>query len=105
MCRRLFLPFLPRHRGRFRALERRVNQLEQIMSDTKSELLARLESLEAKVNQYTTDRGNEIAAAVAAAREAQKSEDQAAAQADLEAALAKIDEIGNGLVTFQASGN
>lgn len=106
MCRcPFFLPFLPRHRGRFRALERRVNQLEHMMSDTKSQLLARLEALEAQVNDYTTNEGNRIAEAVAAARSAQQSEDKAAAQADLDAALAKIDEIGKGLVSFSPSGN
>jgi hypothetical protein len=105
MCHRRFFPFLPRRPGRFHALARRVQQLEITMSETKSELLARLEALEAKVNDYTTNEGNRLAEAVAAARAAQQKDDQAAAQADLDAALSKIDEIGRGLVQFSPSGN
>jgi BMFP domain-containing protein YqiC len=56
MCRHLFYPFLPRRRGGLHALERRVSQLEQAMSDTKSQILAKLEALQAQVNEYTTDR-------------------------------------------------
>lgn len=115
MCRSLFVPILARLRsigGRSRRMEHQLyrvsdqlTRMEKIMSDTKSALLAKLEALEAQVNQYTTDRGNELAAAVAAARAAQQKEDKAASDAELADALAKIDEIGKGLVTFTPSGN
>jgi hypothetical protein len=102
----LFSPFLPRlRRGQANALERRISRLEQAMSDTKSQILAKLEALQKQVNDYTTNEGNRLAEAVAAARAAQQKEDKAASDADLSDALAKIDEIGKGLVTFQASGN
>jgi hypothetical protein len=98
--------------GRSRRVEQKLDALldlnrrmETTMADNDSALLAKLNDLEAKVNAYTTDQGNKIAAAVAAARAAQKQEDQASAAAEMEAALAKIDDIGKGLVTFTPSGN
>lgn len=111
MCRHLFAA-LRTFGGRSRRLEallqaqsRQLTRMEMTMSDTKSTLLAKLEALQAQVDQYTTDRGNELAVAVAAARAAQQKEDKAASDAELADALAKIDEIGKGLVTFTPSGN
>jgi len=75
------------------------------MAETKSDLLAKLKELHAQVDQYTTEQGNRIAEAVAAARAAQQKDDQAAAQQERDAALAEIEDIGKGLVTFSTSGN
>lgn len=75
------------------------------MAESNSKILARLEALQAQVAEHTTNEGNKLAEAVAAARKAQQAEDQESARAELEAALAKIDEISRGLVAFDPSGN
>jgi hypothetical protein len=82
---------------------------ELMMSD---EVTARLEQLQAQVNAWTTQRGQELAQAKkdladaeTRGRAAQAKEDQEQAAADKKAALDKIEEIANGLVEFQASGN
>jgi DNA uptake protein ComE-like DNA-binding protein len=79
--------------------------MEKTMSENTSTLLAKLADLEAKADAYTTQQGKRLAEAVAAARKAQQAEDQESAKAEMAAALAKIDEIGKGLVTFSPSGN
>jgi hypothetical protein len=114
-CAHLFAEILLRVQGvagRTLRMERHLSliliildKMERTMSDTKSALLAKLEALQAQVNEYTTNEGNRLAEAVAAARAAQQKEDKAAADAELADALAKIEEIGKGLVTFSPSGN
>jgi hypothetical protein len=98
--------------GRIQRMERHLSlililldRMEKTMSDTKSELLAKLEALQAQVAEHTTNEGNKLAEAVAAARAAQQQEDKAASDAELSAALAKIDEISKGLIEFSPSGN
>lgn len=83
------------------AIRVQLTRVENIVSD----ILAKLEALKSQADAFTTDQGKRIAEAVAAARAAQASEDKAAASAEMEAALAKIDEISKALVTFTPSGN
>jgi predicted nucleic acid-binding Zn-ribbon protein len=107
MCRHLFV-VLRSIGGRSRRMEHELyRQSDQLtrMEKTMSDLLAKLEALKAQVNDYTTNQGNRLAEAVAAARAAQQKEDKAASDAELADALSKIDEIGKGLVTFTPSGN
>ncbi len=75
------------------------------MADQNSKILARLEALQAQVTEHTTNEGNKLAEAVAAARAAQQKEDKAASDAELADALAKIDEISKGLIEFSPSQN
>jgi hypothetical protein len=75
--------------------------MEILMSD----ILAKLDALKAQADAYTTEQGNKLAAAVAAARKAQQAEDAESAKAEMTAALAKIDEISKGLVEFSPSSN
>ena len=94
--------------GRSKRLEAKLNCLLQIylkMEKTMSEILTKLDALKAQADAYTTDQGNKLAAAVAAARAAQKNDDKAASDAEMAEALAKIEEISKGLVTFSPSGN
>lgn len=70
-----------------------------------SDILDKLNALKAQADAYTTEQGNKLAAAVAAARKAQQAEDTESAKAEMAAALATIDEIGKGLVTFSPSAN
>ena len=81
-----------------------MTQLEKTMSDNQSAILAKLDALKAQAETYTTDQGNRLAEAVAAARAAQAKDDKAASDAEMAEALAKIEEIGKGLVTFSPSG-
>jgi replication initiation and membrane attachment protein DnaB len=98
--------------GRLRRIEHKLDRLfelvqylENTMADNDSVILSKLNALAAQVAQHTTDEGNKLAAAVAAARAAQQKEDKAAADAEMAAALTKIDEISRGLVEFSPSGN
>lgn len=111
MCRHLFAA-LRNLRGRswrmelmLQAQSRQLTRMEMKMAESNSKILARLEALQAQVTEHTTNEGNKLAEAVAAARAAQKTEDKAASDAELEAALAKIDEISKGLVEFNPSQN
>ncbi|MCJ2019591.1 hypothetical protein MKK84_19495 [Methylobacterium sp. E-065] len=105
--------------GRSRRMELKLDRLliitermEQTMAENDSTILAELEKLKTSVNDRTTKLGEQLAAAhadlasaEAKGRAAQKTEDEEAAAADKAAALAKIKEISDGLVAFQASGN
>jgi cysteinyl-tRNA synthetase len=93
------------HCGALRRIERSIQHMEKTMADNNSMILSKLNALAAQVAQHTTDEGNKLAAAVAAARAAQQQEDKAAADAEMAAALAKIEEISRGLVEFSPSGN
>jgi DNA uptake protein ComE-like DNA-binding protein len=88
-----------------RAIQAQLTRMEHTMPENTSTLLAKLADLEAKADAYTTQQGKRLADAVAAARKAQQAEDQESAKAEMAAALAKINEIGKGLVTFSPSGN
>lgn len=101
--------------NRGRRMESKLDELlmlankEITMTDA---VTARLEQLQTQVTAWTTQRGQELAAAKqqladaeAKGRAAQKKEDEDAAATDKAAALAKIDEIANGLVAFSPSGN
>jgi hypothetical protein len=121
-CAHLFAEILLRVQGvagRTLRMERHLSlifiildKMERTMSDTKSALLAKLEQLQVQVNAWTTQKGEELAEAhkaladaEARGRAAQKAEDEQAAEADKQAALAKISEISDGLIQFTASGN
>ena len=82
------------------AIQDQLTRMEMTMSD----ILARLDALKAQAETYTTDQGKRLAEAVAAARAAQAKDDKAASDAEMAEALAKIEEIGKGLVTFSPSG-
>ena len=107
MCRFLFAALCDR-RDRSRLMDRKIDRLLTLtlrQEKTMSDILDRLEALKTQVAEHTTAEGNKLAEAVAAARKAQQAEDQESARAELEAALAKIDEISKGLIEFSPSGN
>lgn len=90
----------------------KLNRMEMMMAENDSAIVARLERLQQEVAAWTTKKGQELAearaalaTAEAAGRAAQKKEDQDAAEADRQAALAKIEQISSGLIEFTPSGN
>lgn len=88
------------------------HRMEMKMAENANEVLAQLEALRTQVNNRTTELGQalakahqDLADAEARGRAAQSAEDKQVAEADKQAQLAKIKEISDGLVAFEASGN
>ena len=80
-------------------------RMEQRMADTDTDLVTLIKQVRQQATDYTTTIGQRVAEAAAKAAAAQKLEDQAAAKAEHDAAVAELIEMSKELVAFSPSGN
>ena len=98
--------------GRSRRMELKLDRLliitermEQTVANTDTDLVTLIKQVRAQATDYTTTIGQRVAEAAAKAAAAQKLEDQAAAKAEHDAAMAELAELSKELVAFSPSGN